>query len=84
MPRDTSQTRLFRCVESFAVFSGNVPTVYTEGQEVLDGNPILRTHRKHFEDATSRVMRTTQHIERATAAPGGMRTVSTPSEGATQ
>lgn len=77
MTRDDTKPRtLFRCTEAFAVFTNGVPDVFAEGREVLDGDPILKTHRAHFEDATSRVMRS-REVEKATAAPGELRAVST-------
>jgi hypothetical protein len=63
---------LWRCTSSFAVFHGGVPTVYGEGQEVLDDDPILTTHRSYFEPATAQFARRSA-VEQATAAPGEIR-----------
>lgn len=77
MARDTAPKKsVFRCVEAFAIFTNGHPEVYSDGQEVMEGDPILKTHRSHFEDASLRVMRS-RHVETATAAPGEARTVST-------
>ena len=73
MARDTKARTVYRCTESF---SPDGRTVWAEGDEVLDGEPILKTHRAFFEEAASRVMRS-RHVEQATAAPGELRTVST-------
>lgn len=73
------QRHLLRCVEPFAVFHGSVPSVYGAGAEVLDDDPILKTHRAHFEPAEARVLKRTR-VEQATAAPGELRRVSTVEE----
>lgn len=76
MARDTKDRTVYRCVEPFAIFKDGRPEVYGEGVEVLDGDPILKTHRTHFEDSVSRVLRS-RNVEQATAAPGERRTVTT-------
>jgi hypothetical protein len=76
MPRARDEQRpLWRCVEPFAVYRGTVPDVYAEGQEVLDNDPILTTHRSHFEPAAARVVRRAP-VEQTTAAPGETRPAS--------
>lgn len=79
MARREEQRTLYRCVHPFSVFQGKVPTVYGAGEEVLDDNPILKTHRSHFEPAADRVLRRTR-VEQATAAPNELRRVTTVEE----
>jgi hypothetical protein len=75
MPRGRDEQRaLWRCVNPFSIFRGGVPEVYADGHEVLDNDPILKTHRDHFEPAAERVTRRTP-VEQTTAAPGEYRTV---------
>jgi hypothetical protein len=76
MTRDARSRTVYRCTEAFAIYKDGAPLVFTDGQEVLEGDPILKSHRQHFETSESRVMRTRQ-IEQATAAPGELRTVTT-------
>lgn len=73
------QRQLYRCVNPFSVFRGQVPEVYGAGEEILDDNPILKTHPDHFEPATDRVLRRTR-VEQATAAPNELRRISTVEE----
>lgn len=74
-PRE-EQRQLFRCTNPFSVFRRGIPEVYGAGEEVLDDNPILKTHRDHFEPAAERVLRRTR-VEQATAAPNELRRVTT-------
>jgi hypothetical protein len=70
-----------RCIEPFATASQRgVSRVYAAGDEVLDDDPILRTHGKFFEDAEVELQRRRGHeaVERATAAPGERRQLSDP------
>ena len=73
--RDEQARPLWRCTSSFAVARDGVPTVYSEGKEVFDDDPILTTHRSYFEPASKRVARRAA-VEQATAAPGEIRPAS--------
>lgn len=76
MPRAKADpAEVYRCVEAFAVFDGNVPRVYGFDDEILGDDPILKTHRAHFIPASEAVRRRSG-IEQATAAPGEVRSVS--------
>lgn len=66
------QRSLYRCTSPFSVFRDGVPVVYNGDQEVLEDDPILKTHRHHFEPASDRVLQRTR-VEEATAAPGELR-----------
>lgn len=68
------QQHIFRCIEPFAVHRGGVPEVFGHDREVFGDDPILKTHRQHFEPASARVTRRAG-VEQATAAPGEYRTV---------
>lgn len=72
-------SEIYRCVEAFAIYRDGVPVVYGNGAEVMGSDPILRTHRLHFEPAVERVLRRSG-VEQATAAPGEFRDVSHPVE----
>lgn len=74
--KSDDQRHMFRCVGAFAVYRDGVPHVYADGVEVLDDDPILKTHREHFEPAAARVLRRPR-VEQATAAPGETRRIST-------
>lgn len=64
---------LWRCTESFMIPGANgVPEVFAEGDEILDSDPILKTHRHMFEPAAARVLRRSP-VEQTTAAPGEVR-----------
>lgn len=63
----------WRCTEPFCVFRDGVPEVYTSDQEVLDDDPILKTHRAYFEPAAARVLG--RRVEQTTADPGVPRSV---------
>ena len=73
MPRTAADRRqLYRATSAFSVFRDGRPVVYRADDEVLEDDPILKTHRDYFEPATERVARRSQ-VERATAAPGELR-----------
>lgn len=72
--RDEQQRQVYRCTEPFAIYRDGVPVVFGADQEVLDDDPILKTHRTHFEPAAARAMRRAQ-VEQTTAAPGEYRSV---------
>lgn len=76
-PARVEPSEIYRCVEAFAIFRGGVPAVYSDGFEVLGSDPILRTHRAHFQPATDQILRR-QSVEQATAAPGEMRSITSP------
>ena len=63
---------MYRCVEPFATFRDGIPEVYGATAEVLEGDPILKSHRAHFEPVSDRVLRRAR-VEQATAAPGELR-----------
>lgn len=58
MPRGVRepQRTVFECRESFAVFRGGVPDVFPAGRQVLDSDPILRSHRPFFVEAADLVV----------------------------
>lgn len=64
----------YRCINAFWVGE----KVYPGGVEVVEGDPILETHRAHF-TATESAPPAAVRIEQATAAPQELRTVSTTS-----
>lgn len=65
----SDQPELYRCIEPFSVFRNGVPLVFNGNTEVLGDDPILKTHRSHFEPAANRL----RAVEQATAAPGELR-----------
>jgi hypothetical protein len=73
LPRPDSN-EIFRCVAPFAIYRNGVPVVFSDGYEVMGSDPILRTHREHFQPAVERILRR-QAVEQATAAPGELRTL---------
>lgn len=74
--REEQQRQLYRCTNPFAVVRAGVPEVYGADAEVLDDDPILKTHRDHFEPAAARALRRSR-VEQATAAPNELRRVTT-------
>jgi hypothetical protein len=60
----------YRCINPFA--TGD--RIYTGGEEVDEGDAIIKTHRGHFAEVTTRP----GVFEAATAAPGEQRDLSTP------
>lgn len=69
-----------RCVQPFVIWPAGAPVAYTAGRLVEDSDPILKTHRHHFEavEAVARRNTAAGRIEAATAAPGELRTVTPP------
>ena len=73
---DTTSGGLHRCVKPFTVWDARgIPSTFAAGREVLDDDPILKTHAAHFEPATRRVLADRARVESATAAPGEQRSV---------
>lgn len=69
--RSATRRSVYACVDPFCVFRNGIPEMYAAGREVLDDDPILRTHGHAFVDVAAR-------IEAATAAPGERRSVTIP------
>ena len=68
-----------RCVHPFTIWPDGVPTTFTAGRLIEDSDPILKTHRHHFEAVEAVVRRqSAARAEAASAAPGELREVSTP------
>jgi hypothetical protein len=75
---DENPRQIWRCTNAFAT-AGKVPRVVGGGEEVLDDDPILKTHRAHFVLAADRLVeRAAPQFEQATAAPNELRTVTPP------
>lgn len=77
MPRTTrdepaSTPAVYRCINAFSVFRGGVPLVYGSDSQVLGTDPILETHRDHFEPIADRLV-ARRGVEQATAVPGQLR-----------
>ena len=72
MPRGSRNANLHRCVNPFAIVVNGVWRVYAAGDEVLDSDPILKTHGDNFEPAAERVLARSR-IEQTTADPGEYR-----------
>ena len=73
---DTTSGGLHRCVKPFTVWDARgIPSTFAAGREVLDDDPILKTHAAHFEPASRRVLADRARVESATAAPGEQRSV---------
>lgn len=69
---------VYRCIEPFVTFRGGVPLVFSDGEEVLDDDPILLSCGRNFEPVSDRVLRRTgRRVEQATAAPGELRHTTT-------
>jgi hypothetical protein len=66
------QRHLLRCSDPFTVWKDGVPVVYSSDREIFEDDPILKTHRHHFEPASDRVLQRTR-TETATASPGELR-----------
>lgn len=75
----TDASEIYRCVEAFAIYRDNVPVVFANGAEVMGSDPILKTHRSHFQPAVDLVLRR-QGVEQATAEPGELRELTHPTE----
>jgi hypothetical protein len=75
MPRDTRNRTVYVCVDGFspAAPAGAAPVAFRPGQQVMDDDPILKTHRQFFVPAADRV-------EQATAAPGERRPIVPPTD----
>lgn len=71
-PSKPDQRVLYRCTDPFSIWNNGVPTLYAGDREVLEDDPILKTHRHHFEPASQRVANRPR-IEEATAVPGEIR-----------
>lgn len=70
-----------RCVQPFVIWPAGAPVAYTAGRLVEDSDPILKTHRHHFEAAEAVARRNTAaRVEAASAAPGELRTVTSPAQ----
>ncbi|MFI8254083.1 hypothetical protein [Streptomyces filamentosus] len=70
-----------RCVHPFMIWPGGVPTAYPAGRLVEDSDPILKTHRHHFEGVEDIARRNTlsaRAVEAATADPGELRALTPP------
>jgi hypothetical protein len=74
MPRISREvaSATYRCISPFAVYRDGVPEVYATGEEVLEGDPVLKTHAAMFEPSSARLVRRAP-VEQATAAPGELR-----------
>lgn len=66
-----------RCVQPFVIWPAGAPVAYTAGRLVEDSDPILKTHRHHFEavEAVARRNTAATRVEAASAAPGELRTL---------
>jgi hypothetical protein len=61
----------FRCINAFSFGD----TVYANGYEAADGDPILKTHADHFAEVDNSPF-VGRAVEQAVAEPGGLRAVS--------
>jgi len=71
-----------RCVQPFVIWPAGAPVAYTAGRLVEDSDPILKTHRHHFEavEAVARRNTAAARVEAASAAPGELRSVTLPAQ----
>jgi hypothetical protein len=75
MAKPEQQTEMWSCIAPFSVWVGSRPEVYAAGTQVRGDDPILKTHRSHFQHTQVRAPAGGAYpiVETATAAPGEVR-----------